>query len=509
MKLKRSLCLFITLVLLVTLCGCFNRIPGKIWQNPNLEDMLIFADVMIGDELLEEAHDNHVITRVAWQKLKLSEDSRRDFPELAATFDRENAERDTAAKAEMYELQECVELEEGDVENPLYLESESKFYPQRADNYIVSILEYNWGYTGGVHPNYGWSGRNYHPETGEEVALTDVMTDVTDLPSLLANKITEKYSDMEFFNLEENLSQYTPEDFTWTVDYQGITFWFSPYEIAAYAFGTLSARIWFDEAPERFTKEYLIAPEAYAVSVPLWLDMEFDLTADDGKRDSVSVDPMADQYGSYYMLSAAVNDERYTDEVNYAYHFDAYLVHMGETNYLYSDSTSDNDFHILTVLDLNDDTPQQIRQMSETGFYSEFVFEGEDGVVYRDVLIDPFGFRLGTRLEVLGVKNGKARYKVSETDGTPQMIDEAYHIEDGVGLKLKIPVEVQFLPNEAWEELPAGETLYPLRTDGKTYLDMKTEDGREVRVQYYAETYPHRINGIDEEAYFENLIYAG
>ena len=94
-------------------------------------------------------------------------------------------------------------------------------------------------------------------------------------------------------SLPEMLADYELENYSWTLNYQGLTFYFSPYEIASYAAGLLTVTIWFDEAPELFREEYIEAPEqGYSVAMPLASAVEFDLNEADGKRDEISVSYM-------------------------------------------------------------------------------------------------------------------------------------------------------------------------------------------------------------------------
>lgn len=506
MWLRRISSILIIFCIITSLSGCFNRIPGKIWKNPNLEDMLIFTEISLGDAFLEELHENNVITSVKWQKLRLSEDCVKEYPELSAAFNSYNEESENDAKSLMDEFSAIAKDMDGDEENPTYCQAEAKNYIQRADNYIVSFLESGYQHTGGVHPNFFVRGINYNTETGKEVALTDVLTDTKELPTILDKKICEKYSDVTFFDLDDTLSKYKLEEFTWTVDYQGITFWFSPYEIAPFAVGTLSARIWFDEFPDMFNKDYVVTAPTYAVSLPIGMDMEFDLKADDGVYDSVCVEEIPEQYGSYNMLRASVNDKTFTDEINYAYNFDAYLVHIGDKNYIYSDSTTDNDYHMFSVLDINGDAISQIDLQYSTGFFTEII---ETGCTYKQVLNDPLYFALSTRFDILGTRSGVAHYRASETDGIPEMTDDAFDIESDVGITTRIPLDAELLPDKENVQLSKGTVLYPLRTDGNSYIDMKTEDGRELRFKYDKSEFPHKVNGISEEECFETLIYAG
>ena len=533
MKIKKTLSLFAIICVASVLYGCSNKIPDEVQDsqgsetttsvseqtssvteevqnNSSAENTSSFVKVMLGDTNIEQAHENNVITSVKWQKLRLEDEHSSLYPELSNAFAKYNEDSMTEAKALMYEFTSIAKEMEGDEFNPAYCQAGAEIYIQRADKQLVSFLEGVEQYTGGVHPDYYVKGINLNTNSGQEVALTDVLTDTKELPSILEKKITEKYSGVAFYNLEDTFSKYKPEEFTWTIDYQGITFWFSPYEIAAYSVGTLSARLWFDEFPDMFNKEYSEAPENYAIALPVGKDIEFDLVKGDEKKDSVYTEYTLDQYGSYNMLTTVVNGKTFTDEINYAYYFDVYLVHIDDKNYIYSDSTSDSDYHMISVVDINGDKLQQTQQLSGTQFYGEFVEEGfETGTMYRQVFNNPDEFRLNTRFDILGTRFGFAGYKVNEKDGRAEMTDEDYNIEDGASVKSIIPLEVELLPDNSTKEIPSGTEFYPLRTDGKTYIDMKTEDGQEVKFHYDNSEYPWKINGISEEECFENILYAG
>jgi len=509
MKIKRILSLFLAISMSLSLSGCFNRIPGKLWKNPNLEDMLYFLDIKIGDTFIEEWHENNVITNVTWQKLKLGEYAN-EYPELSAAFDKYNEESLTEAKSLMYEFMSLAKEMSGDEVNPASCSAKSKVYLQRADNYIVSLLEGVEKYTGGIHPDYFWHGRNYNPATGEKVVLGDVLTDTTNLPAILEKKICEKYSNVVFNNLADTFSNYKPEEFTWTIDYQGITFWFSPYEIAAFSVGTLSAKIWFDEFPDMFNKDYLILPDNYVTSLPIGLVADLDLVKNDGVKDLIYVEKTLDQYGSYNMLSLTVNSKTFTDEINYAYDFDIYLAHMGDKNYIYSDSTSDGNYHMLSVYDISNENIQQIEQRSDTGFYGKYVEEGfETGTVYREAFNNPEVFELETKFEMLGTRGAIAKFRIGNANGKPEMTDNAYTFTYGHNVTSKIPLEAEILPDMEKTELPSGTLLTPYQTDGKSFINLKTGDEKIVRLSIDISGWPRTVNGIPEEECFEDLLYAG
>ena len=252
---------------------------------------------MLGDKNIEEWNENNVIASASWDKLKLSEDDEKKFPKLKKTFDKLNDEALNDAKALMYELSGAAKDLEGDKYNPLYLEGVSEVYLQRADTKIISYVEDVFVHSGGVHPDYHYITTNFNPETGEKLILTDVMPSIKGLPDILEGELNSKY---DYLNFGENqlwtiFNEYSPEDYNWTLDYQGITFWFSPYDIAAYAVGPLSVKIYFDEEPYIFNEEYTKAPSGnFCLMLPMRQKIDFDLNGNDEEKDYIEIDTSLD-----------------------------------------------------------------------------------------------------------------------------------------------------------------------------------------------------------------------
>ncbi len=508
---KKIWCIGMVVCILLSLCSCQKNSNGIVNETP-VED-IAFVSVMLGEKNITEWNENSVICNVGWDKLKLSKEDEKKFPELKKTFDKLNDEALKDAKALMYELSGAAKDLEGDEYNPLYLEGRSKVYLQRADTKIISFVEDVFVHSGGVHPDYHYITSNFNPETGEELVLTDVMKSLKGLPDILEGELGIKY---DYLNFGENqlwtiFKEYSPEDYNWTLDYQGITFWFSPYDIAAYAAGPLSVKIYFDEEPYIFNEEYTKAPSKdYAVMLPMRQKIDFDLNLNDDKKDCIEVDTMPDKYGSYNMLSVTVNGKTVADEINYAYNFDAYVAHVGDKSYIYSDSLSDNDYHIFCTWDINGDTPKMTQELYGTEVDYEYIEEGfEEGTTYKQAFNNPEFLRLETRFQILGTRGATATYKISEKDGKPEMTDEAYTFNYGHDVKTAIPLEAELLPNMEKTKLPAGTSLTPYQTDGETFVDLKTENGSVVRLNIDVSDWPRTVNGIPEDECFENLLYAG
>ena len=72
-----------------------------------------------------------------------------------------------------------------------------------------------------------------------------------------------------------------------------------------------------------------------------------------------------------------------------------------------------------------------------------------------------------------------------------------------------VPLEAELLPNMDKTAIPFGTLLTPYQTDGKSYVDLKTENGGIVRRSIDVSNWPRTVNGIPEDECFEELLYAG
>ena len=104
-------------------------------------------------------------------------------------------------------------------------------------------------------------------------------------------------------------------------------------------------------------------------------------------------------------------------------------------------------------------------------------------------------------------------YRVG-ADGMPELKEDVFNISwvsDEIKSLKDIEVTVVDADgNEsAWETLPAGTHIKPVRTDMSTYVDARLDDGRLVRFRYSKEEYPYEIGGENVDDLFEGLQYAG
>lgn len=486
--------------------------------------------VMIADNYLDEWSQSETgvwdesVTRLcsaSWQSVALGEESKEKYPKLAERLEEINEENNIIFHN--FIEQNASLAQEHYMDTPEYFyeySSNSSYLVQRADSLIFSIREDGNEYTGGAHGMYGVWGINYEPSSGKVLTISDVCTKVEKLPAILSEKVIENYADEyeTFESLQSVLEEYKPEDYNWTMGYQGITFYFSPYEIASYAKGEITVTLWFDENPELFRKRFLKKPDTgYVMDLPQNSEVEIDLG--NGRKDKLMVSTYYktqedEEYGIQY-LCVTLNDSVYYEEEYYGYDIYPCLVCVSspekERYFLYVQGTAENDYRSILIYDLNGEEIKMNERLSGVGFCGVWDENaGEYGTYYHCVFGNPQEFKLGTRMEILGTWTGERTYSIDMEKGVPKPVTEYFAISNSWSPAVsQIPLEVLMLPDETRKELPAGTEFYFIRTDGESYVDARLSDGRECRIMVEFEDYVQTINGVDQWECFENLLYAG
>ncbi|MDO4531444.1 MAG: DUF3298 domain-containing protein, partial [Bacillota bacterium] len=390
--------------------------------------------------------------------------------------------------------------------------SNSNYYIQRADDRILSIREDFDEYYGGVHGMYGTIGYVFDTKTGKQLTLGDVLLETDSISALLAEKLEAKYAEeLEGFHdsILETMKGYALEDYKWTLDYEGITFYFDPYELASYAAGLLTITLPYGEYPELFPAELTEQPKnGYIKGVPLWNTMELDLNPADEKTDTVSV--IAASIGEYgeKQIEITRNEAHYVDEESFGYRFASFLMYQEGGYYLVVKGVAENEYPTLYVYDLNGETIRRIGCYEGTGFpYPDMETEDEQYGLH-EVIHDPAQLTLSTVVYALGTMDGRREYHFEK--GILAAEESYYTLPDYVPpLISKVELEVPLQGEEGTAVLPAGTAYYFKATDNETYVDMDLEDGRTVRLELGEGEWCYTINGMSEYDVFEELFYAG
>ena len=394
--------------------------------------------------------------------------------------------------------------------------SEDEMYITRADDKVLSAVTGNYWYSGGAHGMSGYSAVNFDTQTGRKLAVEDVIPNTAALPNALATEMLEQYPHLEEatqnmwqMSLEDYLASYlTPEEvdditpeFTWTLGYEGVTFYFGAYEIGSYADGNQVVVLTYNEYPELFNKEYFTGvTQDYAVRIlPFWYGEEgFTDINNDGVMDMITVDGNYDaEYDQYTSINVTINNNTYTQDAWY-YEMTSYLVKANGHTYIYAECTSENDYRTIYVFKVTESSVEFIGEVQGSGIV-DFTNSAD--------------FSLTKRFDLLSTYHGQGSFYVGE-DGIPVQKEDTYEIKlfedtpivSTVNISAELIDENGNLIGETYE-FPVGTEYHFRRTDGMTYVDMMTSEGKACRL--YTTPAGSTVNGMDAWESFEMLYYAG
>ena len=126
-------------------------------------------------------------------------------------------------------------------------------------------------------------GTNYDAQTGLELALNDVVDVNNDLADAVANELNSHQwaGDFDYRDAVQAYFANTPYDgFSWTLDYNGVTFYFADGDLEEPGNGEKTATVSFTQYPELFNEKYMAVPAAYMVELPLDSSFFTDLDGD-------------------------------------------------------------------------------------------------------------------------------------------------------------------------------------------------------------------------------------
>lgn len=433
-----------------------------------------------------------------------------EYPELTKAVNSYNALLSNEMQAGMDKLEEwgLEEYREYGAEGfrgPYVLENDT--FLRRADSEVLSAIENMYEYAGGAHGNKYFGSVNIDVATGEDLLLEDVIVDFSRLPGILETELKEKYPDVDYWNdsLYSMLMEYvapTSEDykplFTWTLDYEGVTFYFSDYEISSYVDGTQQITVTYSEYPEIFKQDFFVggAEKNYVLQLPdAWRVSDVDLYGD-GKTDYISVHRNYTGEGDFCdSYDVTVNGNTLTQDM-YCYDLDTYLVKSEGDYYLYVHRTMENDYQTVNVYKITDTSVESVGE-----------FEG--GV---EMFTNSKEFEVSRRFDLLSTYQAVAKCYVGE-DGLPVEYNNTYKVLRDMVLTSITDMTVDLIDEEgnllgSTYTFPAGTTYRFIATDGSSFVDVEMSDGQRGRF-YVTPGWPTMVNGIDAEELFEMLYYAG
>lgn len=282
-------------LLLLTLClvtGCGGQTPQDEIKAPDEKPPTVSLSILDLEQdywscaKLDSLSDE-VQIRCDASTVTLGSKSAAQYPQLASVL-QETADRNAAGVDEDFDIF-LSELEAGRADRPYV--STVDLQVRRADSIVFSMVCDSYRDCGNIYGFRGMQGVTYDTETGSLLTLGDIICDMDGMVQAVEKELNSHTWSGEFLS-ETAVTDYfvnTPWDgISWTLDYNGITFYFSPGDLAEEGFGRQSATVTFKEYPDVFQAKYTAAPDVYTVRLPLDHPAFIDLDGD-GRLDEVSV----------------------------------------------------------------------------------------------------------------------------------------------------------------------------------------------------------------------------
>lgn len=384
----------------------------------------------------------------------------------------------------------------------------------RADAKVFSFVE---DVHQSVYPDSDPSPKfwNFDSETGDSVTLNEVLSDTSDLPSLLMDAIPDD-TDVESLSESSIASDLADDSLNWGIGYDGLHVLLADQKMGANGrtwITSIEVTLRFEDYPNLFTDTFQSLPSSYGM--PLENNRPYTLTfASDGSTHTVEV--MTEMSEDDYIEDVSIeldgmDTEMHSEMLSFEgeYQIQSYYLHMEDgRDFLYLNGTGDSD--ISTVWAIRLDNGVQI-----LGTPTDYI-DGDALEADSRYLENPSRFLMVHRMNLLGTHYVYRYCRVGE-DGRPAATDALYDCQSDLllsVLRAKTDVPVQLLNTPGGKVtgngiVSAGTYLYFHKTDGLSFADFVTSDGQAVRITSNTTGYPHTTNGIDEKKLFDGIGYAG
>ncbi|MBQ7131166.1 MAG: hypothetical protein IJO29_01210 [Oscillospiraceae bacterium] len=243
---------------------------------------------------------------------------------------------------------------------------------RRADNTVLSVLYDSYYYNGMNDGSRSFWGANYDTETGNELYLSDVVTDIDELAKVIETELFSTVGADVFYSdtiIEEYFSEYGADGNHWTLEYNGVTVYFGEGEIANSGVGNISVTIEFSEYPELFNEKYTIVPKAYIVGLPMKSTFITDLD-NDGDCDELALfDSYDEEFDWKVTLDISTAEVSYVEDI-WAYGCEPYYVKTADgNNYLYVLLELETQYELYTYA-ITNTTINKVGEQTLSPYYS-------------------------------------------------------------------------------------------------------------------------------------------
>lgn len=355
-------------------------------------------------------------------------------------------------------------------------------YIQRADTCVYSVvrkcmigeLEHE-----NVRDRYlktclynGYFGYTFDSQTGERLALTDVVTDQARLPELIVESMEEAYQETFPEGSESMIAELLQNDeLAWSLGYQGITFYIQSEQIGIEDIRIYQALILFAAEQDLFVEKYCDIPEYYAMQYDFMEGVVADID-NDGKAERIDIETwenVADKFWDAWPINRMLT-------LISGRNGDMFL-------YLYTDGSLDFSGEV-AIYDLSGEEPAYI--YTESGLINHKMLIDPSYVTYR---MTDWDMIYGWDMIHGDVKSGMIYCisDISETGILEEDTDTWFYERGNKLYQVEDSIEVNIINVDGENQgesiiLTEGTRVMAFRTDRHSYIDFILEDGRLCRL---------------------------
>ncbi len=486
---------------------------------------------IVKDESIYYSDENGTYYAIELASFEFDENDTKDYKALVdaveAVQNRNNTSIKDSAKDMLEDAMDFAKSTTNDWGSyDSYFSDKYEISPKRSDSIVFSYVANYSTYYGGAHGGYNIIGYNFDSTTGEEIGSNVFFKDAKKAASLIYDALTTQYDKDDFSDvstLESDVENLISEGkLNYVITYNGVKVIFNQYDIAPYASGNFEVVLYPEDNEGLFEEKYLTSPSSYISKIGMDT-VSVDVNGD-GKREDVTVDGNWNaEYYQYDSFGVKVGNDSLKSD-SYAYSLTGYLVKNDDNYYVYVVASSDNDYVFMKMFDITGGKLSTIGD-SEWGYnlcpsavdysWGEWNETPYVGWVKTACLVDPKQMILESHTDYLSTVSG---YKLYHCDDNGLAVaDDSYKdfkitgTHEFTALKKFRAVEVDESGKTLGAiDVPKGTKMTYYRTDSNGYGDVKTSDGKIVRIiKEESENFWFCIDGMDGNEVLDGVIFAG
>ncbi len=369
----------------------------------------------------------------------------------------------------------------------------------RVDAQVISLRMFTYEYWGGVHPSYTYIGVTFDAQTGDVLALSDLIDDFdafrTQANDYILTQLNSAYSSELFYDYEDTVSAMW-DDPVWYLDAAGITIVFNIYEIGPYAMGATFITLPYETFGDYIQDSYSALNGSCVMQLEQNTTTSVSVSSDD-----CAIAVCSDISEGTISISLLVDDATIDIGDFWGQMGRSYLLRM----------TDGRVFVVLSADYASDDYVTFLYEITQGGAVLRARVEDADIVT-----VNSDALTLRVSMDVFGSYDGVMDYAIDDS-GIPVPTDEVFSIASDLYdrnlLTLLMDLPVTLETGDAL--LPAGTQIRIVGSDNKGTAYFRVEgSGTEGTISYVrgngdADDYTMYINDVSEYDYYECLPYAG